>query len=148
MSLYFTQLLQVNQENQLLLWWGWYFGRFVCLSIHLSICSSGIHPSAIRHFAIRPYAICTSSLDEKSEKNSQQGCIHDSISRMQVNSGSDAVWSFLAKNQPRDGWKDRQCELQSCVHMSNKFVYTTGAIANVGQGHWWKLVHFLAWIPR
>ena len=30
----------------------------------------------------------------------------------------------------------------------NKFAYTTRLVANVGQGHWWKLDTFSAWIPR
>ena len=30
----------------------------------------------------------------------------------------------------------------------NTFVYTTGSVTNVGQGHWWTLDNFMAWIPR
>ena len=30
----------------------------------------------------------------------------------------------------------------------NKAVYTAASVTHVGQGHWWKLDHFLAWKPR
>ena len=46
---------------------------------------------------------------------------------------------------PTDRRTDRQCRHRKTW---NKAVYTAASVTHVGQGHWWKLDHFLAWIPR
>ena len=38
-------------------------------------------------------------------------------------------------------WKKRK-------EMKTRPLYTAASVANVGQGHWWKLDRFLAWFPR
>ena len=49
-------------------------------------------------------------------------------------------------NRQAEGRIDLYIEIRGRIW--NKFVYTTWSVANVGQGHWWKLDHLFAWIRR